>query len=288
MEVGQLTNNGGSDPDTVDYAQALTMRNWTSNRELSPFRWNSFATTAGNFGGSGYQAVNPNGDGAQASGAHYTVQAGDTLQSIAAASWGDASLWYMIAEANGLSGSPALADGQSLLIPDRITSIHNNSSTFHVYDPNKSLGDLSPTTARPLKQGCGVIAQIIAVVIAQVISRVVPVVGPLLGNVASQLFLMATGDQHGFNWKSLAITAISMGVGMPDTGNIFTDVAVSVANNVATQGIAVATGLQKHFSWSGKAGPLRMSDGDGRVGRSPIRSSGLVKTRGRPLLRACG
>jgi len=31
-----------------------------------------------------------------------TVSAGDTLQSIAETLWGDSSLWYLLAEANGL------------------------------------------------------------------------------------------------------------------------------------------------------------------------------------------
>ncbi|WP_306252635.1 LysM peptidoglycan-binding domain-containing protein [Parvularcula sp. IMCC14364] len=34
----------------------------------------------------------------------YTVRAGDTMGSIAASLWGDASLWYKLAEANGHGG----------------------------------------------------------------------------------------------------------------------------------------------------------------------------------------
>ncbi|HPN02244.1 MAG TPA: LysM peptidoglycan-binding domain-containing protein [Methylotenera sp.] len=47
----------------------------------------------------------------------YTVKAGDTLQSIANAVWGDASMWYLIADANGLSASQSLAAGINLVIP---------------------------------------------------------------------------------------------------------------------------------------------------------------------------
>jgi YD repeat-containing protein len=41
-------------------------------------------------------------------GGGYVVRAGDTLQGIALGLWGDASLWYKLAEANGLSGAAGL------------------------------------------------------------------------------------------------------------------------------------------------------------------------------------
>jgi LysM repeat protein len=78
----------------------------------------------------------------------YTVREGDTLQGIAQQQWGDSSLWYMIAEANGLSGAQSVAAGTSLIIPDKVVNIHDNARTFEVYDPNRALGDLSPTAAR--------------------------------------------------------------------------------------------------------------------------------------------
>ena len=50
----------------------------------------------------------------------YTVQAGDTLARLAQGLWGDASLWYRIADANGLMGvSPdsALTAGMKITLP---------------------------------------------------------------------------------------------------------------------------------------------------------------------------
>lgn len=55
---------------------------------------------------------------------------GDTLQSVAAAVWGDASLWYLIADANGLPGGAPLAPGVSLIIPNKVHNIHNGASTW--------------------------------------------------------------------------------------------------------------------------------------------------------------
>src|SRR5262249_6669107 len=50
----------------------------------------------------------------------YTVMPGDTLQSIAQTEWGDSSLWYLVADANGLQGNMQLRAGQHLVMPARI------------------------------------------------------------------------------------------------------------------------------------------------------------------------
>lgn len=68
------------------------------------------------------------------------MQDGDTLQSIAQAVWGDASLWYMIADANGMAGGQGLAAGMTLSIPDKVVNVHNSAGTFKVYDPNRAQG----------------------------------------------------------------------------------------------------------------------------------------------------
>lgn len=58
------------------------------------------------------------------------MQAGDTLSTIAAQLWGDSSLWYKIAEVNGLTGSEALVEGQPLLIPVGVVRNTNNATTL--------------------------------------------------------------------------------------------------------------------------------------------------------------
>ena len=74
------------------------------------------------------------------------VKPGDTLQSIARQLWGDANLWYLIANANGLTADANLAVGMNIVIPNnQVHNFHNNSTTFKVYDPNLGIGDVSPT-----------------------------------------------------------------------------------------------------------------------------------------------
>ncbi len=77
------------------------------------------------------------------------MRSGDTLQSIARSLWGDASLWYLIADANGLSGSDALVAGQRLTLPNKVSNVHNNASTFRPYNAGEAIGDISPTLPAP-------------------------------------------------------------------------------------------------------------------------------------------
>ena len=91
----------------------------------------------------GYDTIN--GLTYQSTAPAYTVQAGDTLQSIAQSVWGDANFWYLIANANGLDSTSTLTAGQVLAIPNKVANAHNSSTTYDVYDPNAHIGDVSPT-----------------------------------------------------------------------------------------------------------------------------------------------
>jgi hypothetical protein len=130
----------------------VVTRNWNFNQNMTsqPFRWNTInGLTRGQFGGSGYDPISPTSQGMEGTDSRYQVREGDTLAGIAQQVWGDSSLWYMIAEANGLAGAQSPAAGTSLIIPDKVTNVHNSARTFEVYDPNRALGDLSPTAAKP-------------------------------------------------------------------------------------------------------------------------------------------
>jgi YD repeat-containing protein len=228
----------------------------------------------------------------------YSVVPGDTLQSIAAGLWGDASLWYLIADFNGLNGSESLVQGTRLQIPAQVTNIHNNSDTFRAYDPTRALGSVSPNQVAPVQShkhhGCGVIGQILAVVVAVVVTSLTygaltgPTTGLLgtvfagsasaaAGSVAGQVTGLATGDQAKFSWKSVAMSALSGGIApgldrvIPGAG-IAGQVSRTVAGNVITQGVGVATGLQSRFDWTGVAISAVTA------GATAAASDGLAKT----------
>jgi nucleoid-associated protein YgaU len=102
----------------------------------------------------GYQSIN--GNYPTGSPGSYAVGEHDTLQGIAKGAYGDSSLWYLIADANGLSGNADLRVGQVLRIPVT-TGNANNVNTFKPYDPSKIANDSPTMTAPPQgeKGGCG-------------------------------------------------------------------------------------------------------------------------------------
>jgi hypothetical protein len=218
----------------------------------------------------------------------YAVEQGDTLESIAAMLWGDASLWYKIAEANGLQGGATLTAGQTLIIPAGIVRSSHNASTFAPYDPGEVINPITLTAPKPPKQGkgCGALGQILLVVIAvavtiwtagalsQVSGGILGAIGSsgvatgavagAAGSIASQAIGVATGIQDKFSWNAVALAAVGGAIGGSGIGDKFSKMvgvvggsgqaAVAGAfNNALTQGIGVAAGLQKDFSWAGVA-----------------------------------
>ncbi|WP_207385082.1 LysM peptidoglycan-binding domain-containing protein, partial [Legionella fairfieldensis] len=90
----------------------------------------------------------------------YRVQAGDDLERVALQVYGDSSLWYLIADANGLTArDKGLHSGQRLVIPPAAAS-HHTAGTHRVVSAREVLGEvsaslpsaLSPPTS-PVSQG---------------------------------------------------------------------------------------------------------------------------------------
>jgi YD repeat-containing protein len=220
VQIGLVGSDGA--PET-DYATALDQRGTTPGnlfRSGSPVSYADFDQS--------YEPANPGNPG-MANGS-YTVNDGDTLSSIALAQWGDASLWYLIADANGLTGSANLAAGQVLTIPAKVTNLHNSASTFKVYDPNSAIGNTDPLQPPPPSAGkhggCGGLGQILLVAIAVAVIAIsqhyelFAALGPVLGGAAagaagsviSQGIGLATGIQDKFSFKGVALAAIAGGV----------------------------------------------------------------------------
>lgn len=178
--------------------------------------------------------------------------------------WGDESLWYLLAAANGLSGREALPRGLSLTVPANVINARQTSETFRVYDPNDALGDVHPNQPRandpqiaqpaPKKnKGCGGAGQILLAVVAIAVAAVVA------------------------QWAipALAKTAIGQAIGgaLGAAGStIGTGVAAGAAGSLVSQGVGVAVGLQDRIDWRGVA----LSAIAGGVGATP----GLSSTSG--------
>jgi YD repeat-containing protein len=232
-----------------------------------------------------YEALG--GDTPGSSVGSYTVRPGDTLRGIARAVYGDATLWYLLADANGLAGEGDLSAGQVLSLPPRAPGARNNAQTVKPYDTSRIKGDTTPQLAAP-EGDCGGAGRIIVMIVAIVVTVLVTiatdgagtdgtlrtfaailksaaaleapaigavVTGAVAGNVAGQLTGMALGIQSEFDWKSVALSAISsaVSVGLPTTGLLEDTIVRAAVANATTQGIAVVTGLQEKFDWRGVA-----------------------------------
>jgi YD repeat-containing protein len=221
----------------------------------------SFVKTA-DFG-FGYQPID--GDHPASAPGSYVVRVGDTLQAIAKNVYGDASLWYLIADANGVASGSDLEAGQMLIVPARLGSA-NNANTFRPYDPSRIVGDTNPSLmALPQDQdkGCGAVGQIIVAVISVVVAVYTGGIGgAMLGSVVGQAAGVAMGVQDNISLKQVALAGLSAGIAqglgevMPTPlGGIATDVpnvmVRAAVGNALTQGIGVATGLQNKFDWRG-------------------------------------
>ncbi|MGK6321434.1 LysM peptidoglycan-binding domain-containing protein, partial [Sphingomonas sp. DT-204] len=199
-----------------------------------------------------YAAINSYQQGA--SGGSYTVQAGDTLAGIAAQLWGDANLWYKLAQANGLTGDAPLIEGQSLTVPAGVVRSSNSAATFKPYEVGDAYGDTSPTTPKPRaakkNNKCGVFGQVLLVAVAVAVSvatygaLTAPATATVTGATA-----VGTGALAGLTAPTLAISSGGILAGGGLAGVAAGGIA-GAAGSIVSQGLGVATGLQSSFNWT--------------------------------------
>jgi YD repeat-containing protein len=225
-EIGYVGNNG-----TANITDVASVHERVATQGTGAFRDGATTPSAYSDYDGAYDALNSFNQGSSAS--SYTVQAGDTLSGIAAQLWGDANLWYKLAEINGLTGDETLVENTILTIPAGVMRSSNTAATFTPYDPNETLGSTAPTAAKPPKHphNCGVLGQILLAVVAIAVVALVHV--PIQGFFAG-LF------QVGSATSGLAVTA----------AGIATGAAEEAVGSIVSQGIGVATGIQDKFSWS--------------------------------------
>jgi hypothetical protein len=180
--------------------------------------------------------------------------------------------------------------GMSLTIPNRITNLRNTYETFKPYEPSKIIGDTTPKLPEPppppkSKGKCGGFGKILVAAVSIVVAIVLPFVAPavfgigagLLGavatavasNLAGQVVANIVGLQDGFNFASVAVSALTAGIsfgvlgvpgavstasGLTELGAPIGPVGRAVAGNLINQGVSIALGQQKAFSWAAVAG----------------------------------
>ncbi|MEO1219861.1 MAG: HNH endonuclease, partial [Pseudomonadota bacterium] len=261
-EMGYIGNNGTLN---VSHAQSISTR--TASQGTGAFRNGS------NYGSSyadfdqAYGAINSFSQGS--TGGLYSVNRGDTLQSVAANVYGDSSLWYKIAEANGMTGQSQLSVGQKLVLPTGVVKSSHNANTFKAYDPSETIGDLNPTTPEPpkaSKKKCGVLGAILLVVVAVAVTIVTA------GAAAAVLAPTSMTLGAGISAAVTGTLAAKAGVAAAIAGGVIG----GAVGSVASQAVGVATGIQDKFSWKAVA-LAGISGGVGAGVGTVIKGSTAVK-----------
>jgi YD repeat-containing protein len=311
-EVGYTGNNG-----TLRTGYQASIDNRMRTPGTGAFRFGAvYGAEHADFN-NGLDPINSYAQGSSAGG--YTVRGGDTLASIAAQLWGDAQLWYKLAEANGLTADGMLAEGQNLIVPAGVMRSSHNASTFRPYDASEVVGDTSPTNPKmPKKNKCGMLGQVLMVVVAVAVTALTHgaaasaigsvfgaaasgtvgaaatsiaagAISGAVGSAASQAFGNVTGIQQGFSFKQVAMSAISGGVGgglgsVIKGGGMLANAARGALGSAITQGIGVATGLQDKFDFAGVAAAAVGGAASGALGsRLP---PGMDRHVGQALVRS--
>lgn len=166
----------------------------------------------------------------------YTVRAGDTLQSIAGLLYGNPSLWFVLADANGIDPSQPLKEGRTLQIPSTIRTGSITADNHAVYNEGNIVGSTLPNLKSPppkKKNKCAAIAAIIVTVIVAVVVSVVTV------GIAAPAAAAGTAAVTSAVLATTITLSIYAAVGA----------AVAVLGSFVRQGILIGIRAQDKFSW---------------------------------------
>jgi hypothetical protein len=192
----------------------------------------------------------------------YQVRAGDSLRSIAQAFFGDADMWYVIADANGLQSDAGLFAGMALSIPNRVGTASNNAGTYKPVDMGRLIGPNAPYVSMPKapppppqpqtsNNQCAQTGIMIATVLAAVVVSMITagiataVIGPMLsavggGGAAAVIGAVGGAALGGFT-GSLASQGVMIAAGQQSAIN-WVDAGIDAAIGAATFVASAAMG----------------------------------------------
>ncbi len=182
-----------------------------------------------------------------------TVLAGETLRGIAQRVYGNANLWYVLAEANAITDDSGLTAGTTLVVPEvKVTA--NDATTFKPFSPQEAIGNTAPNLPYiepPPKEHCNGFAMVLMVVVAVVATiftagaalTAIAAMAPSLGIVTAG-GVMATGAAVLAGTVTVTGTAM-LGAAAAVAGAAF---AGGMAGSIASQAVGKAMGVVDSFS----------------------------------------
>lgn len=158
LENGVFTQNSAEKAQTQLYA-------YVSGQQVGSGKYNGELDVIGRL--TAY-------DSSEVGSVKITVQAGDTLRSIAQRVYGNGNLWYVLAEANAISDEE-LVQGTQLTVPDvKVTA--NDATTFKPFNPNEAIGNTAPSLpyiTPPPRHHCKTLVNVLSTVVGYVVGAIV-------------------------------------------------------------------------------------------------------------------
>ncbi|MGQ5522076.1 LysM peptidoglycan-binding domain-containing protein, partial [Chitinimonas sp. PSY-7] len=168
----------------------------------------------------------------------YTVQGGETLRHIAGQVYGNSNLWYLLADANGLSEDSELKAGTRITIPNTSKSDAISADTFKAYKEDEVVGSQMPNLKTPPpKKKCGGFGMVLMIVVTVAVAV-------YTAGAAAALMNLATGASTTF---AAGATVMAGGAGF-GAAALGAAAVGGFAGSVAGQLVGKATGDVEKFS----------------------------------------
>jgi len=193
----------------------------------------------------------------------YTLTAGDTLESIAQQVYGDSSLWYLIADANGITNRASKAGekgsqlhtGTRLNIPQISKGQHNTNQTQTILSSTDWTGNINPTVS-PLISTTPVLHHHNSNALLKTIAKIAVAITATIGMImsAGALAVLAGAAVHLTSLSSIITTglsALSGAAGLGLTATLAVGFSAGVVSSIVGQTAANLLHLQNGIDLKG-------------------------------------
>lgn len=194
----------------------------------------------------------------------YTLQAGDTLESIALQVYGDSSLWYLLADANGITDRSGHAGekgsqlhiGQQLNISLAAKGQHHTNNTHKAINSSDWLGNINATTplpaAPPVPKNHHNHWKIMAKIVGAVVAAIATVASAgVLVTLAGPGGLGILGSLGISDIVSAGLSVIGGSAGLSTATSLGIGFSAGFIGSIASQSVASALNTQKGIDWQG-------------------------------------
>ncbi|MBN7137863.1 hypothetical protein A7A76_24575 [Lysobacter enzymogenes] len=221
---------------------------------------------------------------------------GETLRGLAQRIYGSESMWYLIADANGLS-DPAqeLVPGVGLVVPKAMVS-RNDAATFKPYNPAEAIGSTSPELpyiAPPPKNECGNFAIVLMAIVVIAITAATwgtmtaPSASAMAAATSATATSVTTLGMAGTATAATAAAALAPGLGTAIVAGATASAAGSLAGQFVGSVMGITNFSLRNVASAGVSGGLTAGLGNlmgvgsvqSALAQSPLKAAGMALGR---------